>query len=164
LPNWPIRDQGATQTRRNNGAPGGPAGGASAGIGHAGAPNLPRTIETALRTAVTIAIVRRLGLSRRYLASVTKAELTYASLDPISRARGILVLPDAHHRPAGTLQFGIYFSVSRNIPIDLLLPPNRIVFRSRLVVQAAMPEATIDKDSYPGLREENVRSPSSPEW
>lgn len=68
-----------------------------------------------------------------------------------------LVLPATNRCPPCGLQFGIRVAVPFTIALDLLRPiPAVGLTFAAAVIRAAVPEAAVNKDCNPGLREDDV--------
>ena len=84
--------------------------------------------------------------------------ITPQRLDAISDSHWILMLPGSHHDPSRLTQRGVVAPVTHNVRIQLGAPPIGVRLRGHCVFGAAVPEATINKDSDPRTSQCDVRS------
>lgn len=73
---------------------------------------------------------------------------------------GILVFPEPNNDPSRSPQCQIRLEVSLNIAIDLRIPIGRVGPRTRVVLGAAMPVATVNEDGNFQPCEQNVCGPA----
>lgn len=76
--------------------------------------------------------------------------------DPVGGFFRCLMLPDAHHRPAGFAKRCVYPSIPGDVCLELRAPELRVGLRPGRVLRTAMPEAAIDVDGDPLLQEHEV--------
>jgi hypothetical protein len=63
-----------------------------------------------------------------------------------------------HYCPAHRLKLLVFFPVSGNVALKLLLPPLPVVLRQNAMVRAGVPETAIHEDRYLGRGERKIRA------
>ena len=87
--------------------------------------------------------------------------------DGLHAVRGelrVLMFPDPDHIPPEVGKMRVGFAITLHVAGKLRRPPRGVAFRSRLVVGASVPEATIHKHGDPLSGKQEVCAPTWKSW